>query len=133
VDLPVVCRGVQPWRKLWYPIFELWSYFKYYIETIDFRIHEIFEYTRSSFVCKEGCRFSMGWCMTQHEGALLPTLLCSLQRCYPNITITWDCWICLFAVLLRFTLSFVYKVYIGFLSHVRDWTVAVAQYSKFAC
>jgi hypothetical protein len=36
-------------------------------------------------------------------------------------------------VLLRFTLSFVYKVYIGFLSPVRDWTVAVAQNSKFAC
>jgi hypothetical protein len=28
-------------------------------------------------------------------------------------------------------LSFVYKVYIGFLSRMRDWTVAVAQYSKF--
>ena len=37
-----------------------------------------------------------------------------------------------FAVLLRFTLSFVNKVYIGFLSHMRDWTVAAAQYSKFA-
>jgi hypothetical protein len=35
----------------------------------------------------------------------------------------------MFAVLLRFTLSFVYKVYIGFLSRMRDWTVAVAQYS----
>jgi hypothetical protein len=34
----------------------------------------------------------------------------------------------MFAVLLRFTLSFVYKVYIGFLSRMRDWTVAVAQY-----
>jgi hypothetical protein len=32
-------------------------------------------------------------------------------------------------VLLRFTLSFVYKVYIGFLSRMRDWTVAVAQHS----
>ena len=39
----------------------------------------------------------------------------------------------MFAVLLRFTLSFVYKVYIGFLSHMCDWTVAVAQYSNFAC
>ena len=28
-------------------------------------------------------------------------------------------------VLLRFTLSFVYKVYIGFLSRMRGWTVAV--------
>ena len=37
------------------------------------------------------------------------------------------------AVLLRFTLSFIYKVYIGFLSCMRDWTVAVAQYSKFSC
>jgi hypothetical protein len=36
-------------------------------------------------------------------------------------------------VLLRFTFSFVYKVHIGFLSCMRDWTVAVAQYSKFAC
>ena len=35
-------------------------------------------------------------------------------------------------VLSRFTLSFVYKVYIGFLSRMRDWTVAVAQYSKFS-
>jgi hypothetical protein len=50
-----------------------------------------------------------------HEVALLPTLLCSLQRYYPNITITWDGRICMFAVLLRFTLSFVYKVYIVFL------------------
>jgi hypothetical protein len=32
----------------------------------------------------------------------------------------------MFAVLLRFTLSFVYKVYIGFPSRMRDWTVAVA-------
>ena len=39
----------------------------------------------------------------------------------------------MFAVLLRFTLSFVYKVYIGCLSRIRDWTVAVVQYSKFAC
>jgi hypothetical protein len=39
----------------------------------------------------------------------------------------------MFAVLFRFTLSFVYEVYIGFLSRMRDWTVAVAQYSKFAC
>jgi hypothetical protein len=46
-----------------------------------------------------------------HEGALLPTLICSLQRYsryYPNITIIWDGRICMFAVLLRFTLS--YKV-----------------------
>jgi hypothetical protein len=63
-----------------------------------------------------------------HEGALLPTLLSP-----PNFTIIWDGRICMFAVLLRFTLSFVYKVYIGFLSCMRDWTVAVAQYSKFAC
>jgi hypothetical protein len=68
-----------------------------------------------------------------HEGVLLPTLLCSLQRYYPNITIIWDGRICMFAVLLRFTLSFVYKVYIGFLSRMRDWTVAVAEYSKVAC
>jgi hypothetical protein len=39
----------------------------------------------------------------------------------------------MFAVLLRFTLSFVYKVYIGCLSRMRDWTVAVAQYSESAC
>jgi hypothetical protein len=50
-----------------------------------------------------------------------------------NITIIWDGQICMFAVLLRFTLSCVYKVYIGFLSRMRDWTVAIAQYSKFAC
>jgi hypothetical protein len=61
-----------------------------------------------------------------HEGAL-PTLLCSLQ---PNITIIWDGQICMFIILLCFTLCFVYKVYIGFLSRVRDWTVAVAQYTK---
>jgi hypothetical protein len=39
----------------------------------------------------------------------------------------------MFAVLLRFTLSFVYKVYIGFLSRMRDWTVAVAQYIQQIC
>ena len=70
-----------------------------------------------------------GSSLTCKEGALLPTLLCSLQRYYPNITIIWDGRICMFAVLLRFTLSFVYKVYIGFLSRMRDWTVAVAQYT----
>jgi hypothetical protein len=36
-----------------------------------------------------------------HEGALLPTLLHSLQRYYPNISIIWDGRICMFAVLLR--------------------------------
>jgi hypothetical protein len=35
----------------------------------------------------------------------------------------------MFAVLLRFTFSFVYKVYIGFLSRMRDWTVAAARYN----
>jgi hypothetical protein len=30
-----------------------------------------------------------------HEGALLPTLLCSQQRYYPNITIIWDRSICI--------------------------------------
>jgi hypothetical protein len=38
----------------------------------------------------------------------------------------------MFAVLLRFTLSFVYKIYIGFLSCMCDWPVAAAQWSKFA-
>jgi hypothetical protein len=38
---------------------------------------------RYSLICKEGSRFSMWWCI---EGALLPTLLRSLQRYYPNIT-----------------------------------------------
>jgi hypothetical protein len=33
----------------------------------------------------------------------------------------------------RFTLSFVYKVCIGFLSRMGNWTVAVAQSSKLAC
>jgi hypothetical protein len=37
----------------------------------------------------------------------------------------------MFAVLLRFTLSFVYEVYIGFLSCMRDWTVAVARKNLF--
>ena len=52
---------------------------------------------RIKLICKEGCRFSTGW---YNEGALLSTLLCSLQRYYPII---WDGWICMFAVLLRFT------------------------------
>jgi hypothetical protein len=75
---------------------------------------------RSSLNCKEVYHGVV------HEGALLPTLLYSLQRYYPNITIIWDGRICMFAFLLRFTLS---------LSRMRDWTVAVAQtqYSKFAC
>jgi hypothetical protein len=60
------------------------------------------------------------------------------QRHYPNIIIIWDGRICMFAVLLlyvKFALSFVHKVYIGFLhvSCMRDWTVGVAQYSKFTC
>jgi hypothetical protein len=46
-----------------------------------------------------------------HEGTLLSTLPCGLQRYYPNITIIWDGRICMFAVLLRFTIYFVYKVY----------------------
>jgi hypothetical protein len=116
-------------------------------------------------ICKEGCRFSMGWCirepycplssavcnttiptllLSQHyyypNITIIPTLLLSqhyyypnINYYYPNITIIWDGRICMFAVLLRFTLSFLYKVYIGFLSPMRDWTVTVAQYSKFAC
>ena len=43
-----------------------------------------------------------------HEGALLPTLLWSLQRYYPNITTIWDGRMCMFAILLRFKLSCVY-------------------------
>jgi hypothetical protein len=43
--------------------------------------------------------------MASYEGALLPTLLCSLQRYYSNITIIWDGRICMFAVLLRFIFS----------------------------
>jgi hypothetical protein len=39
----------------------------------------------------------------------------------------------MFAIMLRFTLSFIYKVYIGFLSRMYDWIVAVAHYSKFVC
>jgi hypothetical protein len=62
-----------------------------------------------------------------YEGVLPPTLLCSLQRYYPNITIIQDGRFCLLAALIRFTLSFVYKVYTGLLSRVRDWIVAVAQ------
>jgi hypothetical protein len=66
-----------------------------------------------------------------HEGALLHTLLCSLQRYYPNIII-WDaesacspfCYVLHYLLFIKF---------IGFLSRMRDWTVAVAQYSKFAC
>jgi hypothetical protein len=65
--------------------------------------------------------------MVVYEGVLLPTLLCRLQRYYPNITIIWDGRICMFAILLRFTLSLVYKVYIGFLSCMRDWTVAAVE------
>jgi hypothetical protein len=51
----------------------------------------------------------------------------------PTLPLLEDGRVCMFAILLRFTLSFVYKVYIGFLSRMRDWTDAVAQYSKFAC
>jgi hypothetical protein len=34
-----------------------------------------------------------------------------------------------FCYSVTFTLYFVYNVYIGFLSRMRDWTVAVAQYT----
>ena len=54
----------------------------------------------------------------------VPTILSSVQRYSPNITIIWDGWICKFAVWLRFTF-FVYKVYIDFSSGMRNRTVAV--------
>jgi hypothetical protein len=85
---------------------------------------------RSSLICKEGVQVFHG---VVHERALLPTFLSRLQRYNPYITITWDAWICMFAVLLCFTLAFVYKVYIGFLSHMHDLTVAVVQYSTVNC
>jgi hypothetical protein len=59
-----------------------------------------------------------------HEGALLSTLLGSLQRCYPNITIIGSVTFYIILVKSRYKL---YKL------RMRDWTVAVAQYSKFAC
>jgi hypothetical protein len=81
------------------------------IENIDVDKVKLWSGTGSSLICQEGVQVFHG---VGHEGALLPTLLCSLQHYYPNITIIWDDRICMFAVLLRFTLSFVYKVCIGF-------------------
>jgi hypothetical protein len=54
----------------------------------------------------EGCRFSTGWCTREPYWLLLSAV--------SNATIPT------FAVLLRFTLSFVYKVYIWLSSRVRD-------------
>ena len=39
----------------------------------------------------------------------------------------------MFTVLLRFTLSFVHKVYIGFLSRMRDWTVLGQESNLWPC
>ena len=79
---------------------------------------------------RRGAGFSWGWCTREPYCPLssavcnttIPTLLLfemTESACSP------------FCYVLH--LSFVYKVYIGFLSRMRDWTVAVAQYSKFAC
>jgi hypothetical protein len=59
----------------------------------------------------------MGWCMREPY--------CPLSSAVCNATIPTKLLfemarICMFAVLLRFTLSFVNKVYVGFLSRVRE-------------
>jgi hypothetical protein len=74
--------------------------------------------------------FSMGWC-TREPYCPLSSAVCNAT--IPTLPLFEMAQNCMFAVLLRFTLSFVYKVYIGFLSRKRDRTVAVAQYSKFTC
>jgi hypothetical protein len=74
----------------------------------------------------------MGWCMREPYcplsfavcNATMPTLPLfemAESACSP------------FCYSVTFTLYLVYNVYIGFLSQMRDWTVAVAQYSTFAC
>jgi hypothetical protein len=69
-----------------------------------------------------------------HEGALLTTLLCSLQR-YNGPTLSLFEMVksaCSpFCCVLHYLL-FIKFIIIGFLLRLRDWTVAVAQYSKFA-
>jgi hypothetical protein len=73
----------------------------------------------------------MGWCMREPYCPLssavcnatipiLPLFEMAESACSPF------CYVSLHYLLL-------YKVYIGFLSRMRDWTVVVAQYSKFAC
>jgi hypothetical protein len=67
----------------------------------------------------------MGWCMKEPY--------CPLSSAVCNATT-----LPLFEMAESACLAFCYVlhlsfVYIGFLSRMRDWTVAVAQYSKFAC
>jgi hypothetical protein len=72
------------------------------------------------------CRFSTGWMREPYCplssavcNAIIPTLPLfemAESACSP----------------FCYVLSFVYKVNIGFLSRMREWTVAVAQYSEFA-
>ena len=57
------------------------------------------------------------------------TLNCALFSTVCNATIPTLPLFEMFAVLSRFTLSFVYKTYIGFLSRMRAWTVGAAQHS----
>ena len=66
-----------------------------------------------------------------HEGALLPTLLCSFQRYHPNITIIWDGRIC-----LPFCYALHYLLFINLFRHFitymwLDSCCSTVQYSKF--
>jgi hypothetical protein len=85
----------------------------------------------SSLICKEGCRFSMGWCMREPYcplssavcNATIPTLplfKMAESACSP------------FCYVLHYLL-FISLHTVCFISSIRDWTVPVAQYSKFAC
>jgi hypothetical protein len=109
-----------------------WIDFAHVLQScLKFVIFVIWQGRGSSLICNIGCRFSMGWCV--RGGLLLPTLLCSLQRYYLNITIIWDGRICMFAVLLRLH----YLLFIKFISAFYHVCVTrpfgVAQYSKFTC
>jgi hypothetical protein len=57
-----------------------------------------------------------------HEGAFLPTLLCSQNNATNQTLYYYLRWL----NLLRLALFFVYKVYIGFFSHMRDSAVTIA-------
>ena len=74
----------------------------------------------------------MGWCM--YEGALLPTLL-GLAVCNATIPILPLLDDTVESACSPFYYVLHYLLFIKLLSYIyiRDWTVVVAQYSKFAC
>jgi hypothetical protein len=99
----------------------------------------------SSLICKEGCRFSLGWCMREPYCPLssavcnatipeLPLFEMAESACSPF------CYVLHYLSFIKFTSAFYHACVIGQLLTVQYSTVqystvqySTVQYSKFAC